>query len=1720
MTSRVEGKYPVQAPKSEEKSGEGTLVGRSVKKGLDAGFYCVAVPLGYGAKVLSLTGSAANQLTFRPVVSGLSSVGWLGGNALYYAGKVMEVTGKFFQKGIARRVGAEASHYTEEYFRKAAGVRGRVGSVVSIAASYVPYISGPLVTIERGEKAAEEELSKASSGILSRVWKLGTVLMPSIGAALEYAGKATSFVSKKFANLTYLGMTEPSKLNQVFQNFRDRMDSYAFTLLEAREPPRPVISLCSEGDFKQFLKLGKPARKKIFQAVVSSSWLRISEAEKEGFAAALRSKGVRRSLEDKEALRVMYSAYLCLGDMQKAREALQVGEVQFREFLGLPASEQDKMVFMTLSSPTWDVAGKDREKFEGALKRIRDAIDHASPPVEEDVKEIRVLLGMYKELSKEYLSRALSSVDFEQKLIALDPILARIRIMNIVRERASDLDPAERRTLAKFRKVQKIDDWLTLDESDQKALERLMFYHFNRLPLEDQRALYDLLPNEIWELREGFRVELFEEGQKLLLEHNIHEFDGKNPKEFMQDIDNIRRFTDVLNASLRMAKKIHLHQLVTPPPAVIAFTRSQLKEEIARVKAMLESGEIIAEEESKGVSRYLMMLEATLESKEAFIPIEEFKTEVSKEDVLAKKVPTPIDIKALQSRVGNEVVTTGIFYTPARYLGYAEEMGGSLAGVLIEKLAQGVGLASNPLMIQLMFGALSFGITFFTPEEYLIPALKSLGIEGQVRKMETGAAKIFPYLLHLSGPFERLLLKGVTSTEAWMTALSRAMKIVGDPASAPEQIRKVAEELEAASKGVCEAAAKLGGENAEVVEDVRKVTNILLQQCAVGGMKGLVEEAEKKLPSVSPTAIRAGEVIRKALREKGVVEVDKGILASLKRLWFGGPSGVEGVDPGVIAQVEELGEKLTLLEQAGQASARAESLKKMLEFVPGARRAVSGSLAQRGASGYLSIVRPLLEVTKKGLELEQGLLALSSEAVIQHLKWVGLARETERYASTGGDMLLEQAEKIVGKEGWLSSIARSASYVIPIASSIAFGTGGFILTPILLTFAANDLLPGAAAYLAPRARPMWNYLGAVSRRGAKAAALQSAKLTEAIGYYLQKSLNSGRYVDEKRILNFRNVLSQKEKEFIFNAVRTSFKTPAQRGEELDAMWIKYRKRELSPLEEEAMITTLLLGFEDLTAEDLLAIDPFYFSMLAPYVQERVVHVVEKYNPLAPQEKVAPNYIEILINRYKGLPRAQQEEINLIQPWEYNTLSEEQQRELRFLIVHSKAYQEQLRQEKGGEEAELRIGDLLMHFEHEPKGEELAEFLTKYQNLVPADLASITPQQLQGAGEAKILHALSILEKYHAPWVRELAERDGRDITLLRKIIQSPQPRSTAMDAQEKRLVEALASLCHQLPEYQQQYLLDLTEVEVEEMARDGEKLDACFRHLVTYIVDPDSKADLTAMVGTYKTRGPDARKLVALFNSLSPAEKAAFRQKQQPKADAIERVRDMLIQTNVEILELTEAAEKTKYSLESLVTASELLRLKSKGALIAQDEARIQRYELNASAFSSKLEVIEKRIGELVEMHSRLEESLSRFGVQDIPPLPLEEVDKHNPQRKSELLALSSIADFEVSSAVRLVKQQTTLGELEKVLQMQFEQKEYRRSEGNASIAEMEAQKVELYKEVSKVKGIAKAKAKASLTLLEKRIGFSQYYLKIYDEKFSLVEKAIEEKRAELMGKG
>jgi hypothetical protein len=115
--------------------------------------------------------------------------------------------------------------------------------------------------------------------------------------------------------------------------------------------------------------------------------------------------------------------------------------------------------------------------------------------------------------------------------------------------------------------------------------------------------------------------------------------------------------------------------------------------------------------------------------------------------------------------------------------------------------------------------------------------------------------------------------------------------------------------------------------------------------------------------------------------------------------------------------------------------------------------------------------------------------------------------------------------------------------------------------------------------------------------------------------------------------------------------------------------------------------------------------------------------------------------------------------------------------------------------------------------------------------------------------------------------------------------------------------------------------------------------------------------------------------------------------------------------------------------------------------------------------------------------------------------------------------SVNLFADLEVKAGDFFVQQQISLEGLERARQYLFEQNVFRMSEGSHAITAMEQQREELRQATTEGSGIAKAKVKASLTLLEKRIRFAQFYLQSFQERFKRLESAIEVRRVELSGK-
>lgn len=1690
------------------------------------GMYFSLLPSIAGAKALSYVGGVFNTCTFRPVVFGLGAVGWLSGKMIQLAAGVTEVSGKIMQSGISQRVTEEVGKYGAKTLEKSMGVRRTLGEAADHVFSYIPVISGPSVTIERGEREAEAVLSKGGQGLVTRTCKVAASAWPAVGGFLQAGGEWGSFYGKKIADISSYCVMNPSALNHIFQNMRDKWDSYSFVLGEARDSPRPPIPMCSDGDYKRFTKYGKNAKKKVFDAVTTSSWLRISEEEKAMFATALKRKGVKRTDNDRTALRAMYSAYLTMVGLEKERRTVRVKEEQLQAFLDLPADTQDEEAFIVLSSPTWDISPKDRQKYQTALQLVRER-QKLNQPIDEEAKKIvREMLGLFNRLPQGYVNRALTPQNFEHKLSGLEPTMARIRIMDIVRENASDLDPNERRKLAAYRNIRSHEDWIRLDKVDQDSLEQIILFHFNRLPVHLQEKLYDVTPEQIWDLSEELRAEFFSKGRQLLTALGIDEFDTKDPASFLKKYSDVQAFAEVLNATLRYKDKVALHTLVTPPPLVIAFTEEQLHAEIESVKSRL-SKEIEAEEREH-LSFYLKILESTLESRELFVPMEALEG-APEEAVFAREVRPPIEVEKLQQAVGKEVVTRGGLYTSAVALASLQEVVGTSFGKAIEKLAQGIGLTCHPAVVNLMFAVFSMYLSLqFSSEESTIAFLKSIGAEDKALEMEAWAANFVPKMLEIAGPLNEMVASkvasGITVVQNWGNALSKAMLIIADPNTSAAEYAKMGKELKRAGDDVCIAAMELLENGEAVSAKLSEVTSQLVSVCERGERLGqgasIVGLAKGHLGDLNPTVREAAKALVGELESRQARSI--GFWEQILRHLGGAGTGEEFKD--FVRQVA------VLRESAGGAQ-KIDSLVKMFEASSHLKRLVTSTVLQTGAKSFLSLISPLMTTIKVLLQAESyaAMMAsgLSSNAVALHLKWLGLAREAERYSGQAGDLVVEQIDKMTEKGGILGPLLKggtiAASIAVPVA---ALGTAGFILTPMLAGFLGSVIIPEIGEYAAPRVRPMWNYLGSAFSQTIEGASKRLAQATRNIGAYLQQAYNSGRYIDPQRVENFQKKLSQKEQEFIYHAVLEQGKLSEEARNELEGLWAQYQKGAIAPSDAEQFITRLLLGFEDLPLEALLTLNPFYYSMMAPYLQARLVDIVTRYNPLTKQEKKSEEYISILVDHFKNLTPEQRAEIHAIPTWEYQRLTEEKQRELRFQIVHSQKFLDALAEAKAEaagvdkESVVVTPSDVLAAFEHEPKGEELRSFLSRYQQLDTKELSSVTPKQLMAAGNAKILHALEIVKAYHARWIREIAETDGRDVERLTDLLTRPEGLSIEEEIEKLRLVDALASLCRMLPDHQQKYLLDMTQREIEEVSANEVKFHSLVQHILLHTEDPQKKERLTHLIGELKDAKAVLPELCSSFNELSDKDKAEFRQGMLPSPDVLTRIREALFANAAEILDLTPRVEEAKDKVEGFMTAAEILRVKGHGkAATHEDEVKIQRFELNAAAATQKLLVLEGRVRDLLATRSYYVQMLERAGVKDIVPLPIEEIIKQLPQRQQELMAITQCAEIEFNAGLKAIEDQVTLEGLEHMAQDLRGDNERRKEAAMETLEQLKG-KIAYYqtKSTTVVSDLAKAKTKAILSILEKRVRCLGQYIEIFTENFSVIEKRIEEKRGELGG--
>lgn len=490
-------------------------------------------------------------------------------------------------------------------------------------------------------------------------------------------------------------------------------------------------------------------------------------------------------------------------------------------------------------------------------------------------------------------------------------------------------------------------------------------------------------------------------------------------------------------------------------------------------------------------------------------------------------------------------------------------------------------------------------------------------------------------------------------------------------------------------------------------------------------------------------------------------------------------------------------------------------------------------------------IAPALKSAVSALNVMQTAALASKDALAMSLK---LQRTIEEDLDAFFQKQREQAEGILQDESsspYKKAIYNGISTVLDItAIGLAVGGATSIALPFLMTRVIPPLLRAGAPIVGAQAKPFWYGLASASLALGDTTGKKVQELLATPGSFAQRVLNvaiSGwSYVDPQRVENFYKKLSKDEQQHLLDFVTHSNQLSSQESTRFTALQA-INPYMLSKEERDELATLALKNFDRQSKFQLLNITPTYFHLLNAKTKERIIDIVEKYDPLAKSEQ---NSVEALVKKFNGLTGEQKKEIDDFTIWDYGALTIDSQEDIRFFLAnsesykgHIKAYIEQVKdqsfkalEKKFGtfaaawEEHDRVAPEDRMSWTHEQfqqiskmSNSELRELLPLLGKLKDSEKSLLTPSRLRSMSPAKIRHAYSILNDHHPEYIEEFRKASPQKINL--RLLEA----SLKTGKPHKYLLEALAVLFNKLPASQRKELLNLTKEEFQAFSPEEKK---------------------------------------------------------------------------------------------------------------------------------------------------------------------------------------------------------------------------------------------------------------------------------------------------------
>lgn len=541
-------------------------------------------------------------------------------------------------------------------------------------------------------------------------------------------------------------------------------------------------------------------------------------------------------------------------------------------------------------------------------------------------------------------------------------------------------------------------------------------------------------------------------------------------------------------------------------------------------------------------------------------------------------------------------------------------------------------------------------------------------------------------------------------------------------------------------------------------------------------------------------------------------------------------------------------------------------------------------------------VAPALKSAVSALRVVQTTALISKDALDKSLNVQRKIEDDLNAFFTNQQLLAEGELQNEESSAARKAVFRALSTVLDLtAIGLAVGGATSIALPFLMTRVIPPLLRAGAPIAGAQAKPFWYGLANASLALGDTTGKRAQELLATPGSFVQRALNvtiSGwSYVDPQRVENFYTKLSKDEQKHLLDFVILSNQLTKEESTRFTALQA-INPYMISKQERDELATLALKNFDRQSKFQLLNITPTYFHLLNTKTKERIIDIVEKYDPLAKSEQ---GNVEALIQKFNGLTGPQKEEINDFTIWDYGAQSVESQEDIRFFLANSESYKEYMK-DQSFKVAEKKLGTFAAAWEEHERvapedriswthkefqrisrmsNSELRELLPLLGKLKDSEKSRLSPARLRSMSPAKIRHAYVILHKYHPESIEEFRKASPQKINL--RLLEA----SLKTGKPHHLLIEALAVLFNKLPASQRKELLSLTKEEFQAFSL--EEKDHVLRYLIdaselsTYKeelqeelvkLEQEKGVDSTKLVKLEQRKGVDSTKIERAFNKM------------------------------------------------------------------------------------------------------------------------------------------------------------------------------------------------------------------------------------------------------------